>query len=115
MANRETLCATLSTNPVLADRDSGYRHFITKELARGVTDALVGKLSNGEKIVRLCDVKERQSVNICMVEFYQSVFIEDIVRCGDCAYFESGIRCSLRNEQTGYKEYCSKGRRTDAN
>ena len=37
-----------------------------------------------------------------------------IVRCKDCVFYESGIRCALRNEQTGYNDYCSKGRRTDA-
>ena len=36
-----------------------------------------------------------------------------IVRCKDCLFFESGIRCALRNEQTGYNDYCSKGRRID--
>ena len=36
-----------------------------------------------------------------------------VVRCKDCVFFESGIRCALRNEQTGYNDYCSKGRRKD--
>ena len=39
---------------------------------------------------------------------------EAVVRCKDCVFFESGIRCTLRNEQTGYNDYCSRGiRRTD--
>ena len=43
----------------------------------------------------------------------QCIDAVQVVRCKDCLFFESGIRCGLRNEQTGYNDYCSKGRRKD--
>ena len=36
---------------------------------------------------------------------------EAVVRCEECIFFENGIRCGLRNEQTGHKDYCSRGER----
>jgi len=36
---------------------------------------------------------------------------EAVGRCKNCVFFESGIRCGLRNEQTDCNGFCSKGRR----
>lgn len=33
----------------------------------------------------------------------------EIIRCENCVFFECGIRCGLRNEQTDYNDFCSKG------
>ena len=116
MNNGKTLCTTFQTYTELVDRDPEYLNFINEELARKLVDALVGRLSNGEKIVRLCDLEERQSVNFGMVEYRKNIVTEELVRCKDCIYWEEGRlfggNCNRAVEITVYaSDYCSFGER----
>ena len=95
---------------------SEYYHHRTPQQAEALLDAL----QRVPEAVIECENCPSLGIN----KFYpECIFTLDrglklvktgvIVRCKDCVFFESGIRCTLRNEQTGYNDYCSKGRRID--
>lgn len=63
--------------------------------------------SVGEAPCRACGIDDMMDEMECA----PTIDAVPVVRCKNCVFFESGIRCGLRNEQTDYNDFCSKGRK----
>lgn len=72
--------------PELLDRDPTSTQRIEKELVNKLTDPIVKEAIKGECIVRFTET-ERQE-NFDLIESRKYVYIEDLVRCKDCRYYD---------------------------
>ena len=105
-----------SVDPVTLDRHPAYAQRIEEELVYRCTDPIVKEAIKGECIVRFSETEQQQDITYYRIDFRKYVYIEDLVRCKNCLYWESEtptFGVCPGSLGTHSEDYCSRGRRRD--
>lgn len=86
----------------MLDRYPEARFDIVEEMTRELVSSIVPKLHEGEKIVKLSNVREFQEgkdFQYRTAQLERIVTIDSLIRCKDCRFFEKGfndrLHCTL--------------------
>lgn len=82
--------------------DKGFTDYLIKDLNKTLFDAVMGELENGERIVKLSDLRVSEVLETNMVEYRKHIKFTDLVRCKDCKHWDT----SWQNDYAPNYHYC---------
>ena len=93
----------------MLDRHPEARSYVMEEMTRELVGEIVPELHEGEKIVKLSNVREfqeRKDFQCMTVQLERVVTIESLIRCRDCKY--------LQVDEVFHQYWCN-GKRVEPN
>lgn len=76
----------------MLDRHPEARSYVVEEMTRELVGSIVSELDEGEKIVKLSNVREfqeRKDFQCRTVQLERIVTIDSLIRCRDCKYLQT--------------------------